>query len=154
MTEHEEKIIKIIERTLPGVVSIAASKNVELVEKDLMKMGMDPKMFEEKLFGEADKKGDVSVSGGSGFIVDPSGIILTNKHVIQDKDAEYKAVIANEKYEVEILGKDPLSDIAILRIKNPPKNLPAIKLSEQKGVRLGTTVIAIGNALGEFSNTV
>ena len=99
MTEHEEKIIKIIERVLPGVVSIAASKNVELVEKDLMKIGMDLKMFEEKLFGEADKKGNVSVSGGSGFIVDSSGIILTNKHVIQDKEAHYKAVIGEDKYE-------------------------------------------------------
>src|SRR3989338_10212232 len=120
MTEHEEKIIKIIERTLPGVVSIAASKNVELVEKDLMKMGMDPKMFEEKLFGEADKKGDVSVSGGSGFIVDPSGIILTNKHVIQDKEARYKAVIGENKYDVEVRGSYPLADIAILKIITPP----------------------------------
>lgn len=151
--DQQEQIIKAIEKTLPGVVSIAASKAVDLVAKDLQKMGIPPEQFAERLKEEAEG-GKVSVSGGSGFIVDSSGIILTNKHVVQDKDAEYKAVIANEKYEVEVLGKDPLSDIAILRIKNPPKNLSAIKLSEQKGIKLGTTVIAIGNALGEFSNTV
>src|SRR3989338_5289842 len=100
MTEHEEKIIKIIAQTLPGVVSIAASKNVG--------------MFEEKLFGEADKKGNVSVSGGSGFIADSSGIILTNKHVIQDKEASYKIIAGENKYDVEIMGSDPLADIAIL----------------------------------------
>ncbi|KKT91043.1 MAG: Trypsin domain protein [Parcubacteria group bacterium GW2011_GWC1_45_13] len=162
MTEHEEKIINIIERTLPGVVSIAASKNVELVEKDLMKMGMDPRMFEEKLFGEADKKGDVSVSGGSGFIVDPSGIILTNKHVIQDKEARYKAVIGlpagkageNKYYDVEVMGSDPLADIAMLKIINPPAGLTVIALGTSKNIKLGKTVIAIGNALGEFQNTV
>src|SRR3989344_4341348 len=112
MTEHEEKIIKIIERVLPGVVSIAASKNVELVEKDLMKIGMDLKMFEEKLFGEADK------------------------------------------YDVEIVGADPLADIAILKIVNPPKDLTVISLGTSKNIKLGRTVIAIGNALGEFQNTV
>ena len=154
MTEHEEKIIKIIAQTLPGVVSIAASKNVGLVEKDLMKMGMDPRMFEEKLFGEADKKGDVSVSGGSGFIVDSSGIVLTNKHVIQDKEASYKIIAGENKYDVEIMGSDPLADIAILKIINPPKNLTTIPLGTAKNIKLGKTVIAIGNALGEFQNTV
>ena len=159
--DQEEKIIKVIERALPAVVSIAASKNVELVEEDLMKMGMDPIAFEERLFGEADEKGSISVSGGSGFIVDPSGIVLTNKHVIQDKEASYKAVIGlpdgkagQEKYDVEVIGQDPLSDIAILKIVRPTKNLSAIPLGSSKNIRLGTTVIAIGNALGEFQNTV
>ena len=68
MADYQEQIIKVIEGCLPAVVSITASKNVELVEEDLMKMGMDPKMFEERLFGEADEGGNVSVSGGSGFI--------------------------------------------------------------------------------------
>lgn len=165
MSDFEEKIISVIDKTIPAVISIAASKNVELVEEDLMKMGMDPRAFEERLQGEADDKGNVSVSGGSGFIVDPSGIVLTNKHVIQDKEASYKAVIGlpadkagQNKYDVEIVGQDPLSDIAILRIINPPNQqaggLPAIKLGTSKNLKLGTCVLAIGNALGEFQNSV
>ena len=161
MSDYEEKIIKVIERTLPAVVSISASKNVELVEEDLVKMGVDPKVFEERLFSEADNQGNVSVSGGSAFIVDPSGILLTNKHVIQDKNAVYKAIFGlpagkagQNKYDVEVVGQDPLSDIAIMRIIKPPADLPAIKLGASKNIRLGTSVIAIGNALGEFQNSV
>lgn len=153
MADYQEQIIRVIEKTLPAVVSIAASKNVELVEEDLMKMGMDPSMFKERLFGEADESGNVSTSGGSGFIVDPSGIVLTNKHVIQDKEASYKVVIGQDKYNVEVVGQDPLSDIAILKI-NQPKSLPYIKLGTSKNLKLGTAVIAIGNALGEFQNSV
>ena len=154
MADYQEQIIKVIEGSLPAVVSITASKNVELVEEDLMKMGMDPKMFEERLFSEADEGGNVSVSGGSGFIADQTGLVLTNKHVIQDKDSYYKAVIGRDKYDVEIIGVDPLSDIAILKIKNPPKNLSYLKLGTSKNLKLGTAVVAIGNALGEFHNSV
>lgn len=142
-----------IEKALPGVVSIAASKSVELVAEDLQKMGVPPEQFNEKLMSEA-VDGKVSVSGGSGFIVDPSGIILTNKHVVQDKQATYKAVVSGESFDISILGIDPLADIAILKIKNPPKVLPYISLSKAKNIKLGMAVIAIGNALGEFSNTV
>lgn len=142
-----------IEKALPGVVSIAASKAVELVAADLQKMGVPPEQFKDKLMNEAED-GKVSVSGGSGFIVDPSGIILTNKHVVQDKQASYKVVIAGESFEVSVLGVDPLADIAILKITNPPPNLPTIALSKTKQIKLGMAVIAIGNALGEFSNTV
>src|SRR3989344_4047043 len=151
--EYQEKIMLAIEKALPGVVSIAASKSAELVAEDLRKMGVPPEQFSEKLNDET-VDGKVSVSGGSGFIVDPSGIILTNKHVVQDKKATYKAVIAGESYDLQILGVDPLADIAILKILNPPSSLPRISLSKTKQVKLGMAVIAIGNALGEFSNTV
>ncbi|KKT30072.1 hypothetical protein A3G55_02415 [Candidatus Giovannonibacteria bacterium RIFCSPLOWO2_12_FULL_44_25] len=154
MRDYEQQVIKVIESSLQAVVSIAASKNVELVEEDLMKMGMDPRMFEERLFGEADESGNVSVSGGSGFIVDSSGLILTNKHVIQDKEADYKVVMGQDKYDVKIIGQDPLSDIAILHIINPPTNLQFIKLGTSKNLKLGAVVVAIGNALGEFQNSV
>src|SRR3989344_5598348 len=148
--EYQEKIMKAIETALPGVVSIAASKSIELVAEDLKKMGVPTEQFAEKLKDEAED-GKVSVSGGSGFIVDSSGIILTNKHVVQDKKATYKAIIAGEGHDIEILGIDPLADIAILKIVTPPADLPTIKLCGTNHIRLGTPAIAIGNALGEFS---
>src|SRR3989344_388702 len=119
--EYQEKIMKAIETALPGVVSIAASKSIELVAEDLKKMGVPTEQFAEKLKDEAED-GKVSVSGGSGFIVDSSGIILTNKHVVQDKKASYKVVLNSngESYDIEVIGKDPLADIAILKIIDPP----------------------------------
>lgn len=154
MADYQDQIIKAIEKALPGVVSIAASKDIMAVEQELAKMGMDPREYEEKLSNDADDKGMVSVAGGSGFIVDHSGIVLTNKHVVQDKDSVYHIIIGQDKFETEIVGKDPLADIAILRIINPPENLPVVKLGTAKNIKLGTAVIAIGNALGEFQNTV
>lgn len=151
--EYQDKIISAIDKALQGVISIVVSKKIEAVEEEMAKMGLDPRQFYAKIQNEAEN-GQIAVSGGSGFIVDESGIILTNKHVVADNDATYKAVIGKEKYDIEILGKDPLSDIAILKLINPPKNLSAIKLGSSKNIKLGTAVVAIGNALGEFSNTV
>ncbi len=152
--DHQEKIINAINRTLPGVVSIAASKGVEDVEEDLLKMGLDPHQFAQRIENELDEEGKVSVSGGSGFMVSENGIILTNKHVVADKAATYKAVIGKEKFDFEIVEKDPLADIAILKLINCPHVLPTITLGNSDHLKLGMCVIAIGNALGEFQNTV
>lgn len=151
--DYQDKIISAIDKALAGVVSIVVSKNIEAVEEEITKMGLDPRQFYAKIQNEAED-GQIAVSGGSGFVVDKSGIVLTNKHVVADKNATYKAVIGKEKYDVEILAKDPLSDISILRLVNPPKDLAVLKLGTSKNIKLGTAVVAIGNALGEFSNTV
>ncbi len=151
--EYQEKIISAIEKALPGVVSIVVSKKIEAVEQEMVKMGLDPRQFYQKFQNESEN-GQIAVSGGSGFVVDKLGIVLTNKHVVADNDATYKAVIGKEKYDIEILGKDPLSDIAILKLVKPPKDISVIKLGSSKNVKLGTAVVAIGNALGEFPNTV
>ncbi|HEY4521892.1 MAG TPA: trypsin-like peptidase domain-containing protein [Candidatus Paceibacterota bacterium] len=151
--DYQDKIISAIDKALAGVISIVVSKNVEAVEEEITKMGLDPRQFYAKIQNEAED-GKIAVSGGSGFIVDKSGVVLTNKHVVADKDATYKAIIGKEKYEIEILAKDPLSDIAILKLLNPPENLSTIKLGTSKNIKLGMAVVAIGNALGEFSNTV
>ncbi len=151
--EYQDKIISAIAKALPGVLSIVVSKDIEKVEEEISKMGLDPRQFYAKIQNEAED-GKIAVSGGSAFVVDSSGIVLTNKHVVADKEASYKAMIDKNKYDVEILAKDPLSDIAVLRLINPPQNLSAIKLGISKNIKLGTAVVAIGNALGEFSNTV
>src|SRR3989344_5878240 len=129
--EYQEKIISAIEKALPGVLSIVVSKKIEAVEQEMTKMGLDPRQFYAKIQNEAED-GQIAVSGGSGFIVDKTGIILTNKHVVADKEATYKAVMGKEKYDLEILGKDPVSDIAILKLIHPRKNISTIKLGISK----------------------
>jgi len=160
MAEYEQKIVSAIKKALPGVVSIAASKDVKAVEQDMLKMGVDPRQFEDRLHAE-EEGGKITISSGSGFIVDKSGLVLTNKHVVQDKNASYQIIAGKNKYDIKIIGKDPLSDIAILKIVSgqPEKSAnaaihPSVQLGTSKNLKLGETVIAIGNALGEFQNTV
>ncbi len=103
----------------------------------------------------AEKKSPIVNAGGSGFFVDASGIIATNKHVVSEPNAEY-AIITNsgEKFKADVLARDPINDVAILKISNSRKKFPTIKLGDSSKLELGETVIAIGNALGLFSNTV
>jgi len=152
-----EKITKIIKKSLPAVVSIIATKSLREVEKELpaevfplMPFGMpDLQIPEEKI----NVRGMIEVGSGSGFIVDPTGIILTNKHVIADPEAEYEVLTSTgKKYRAEILARDPIDDVAILKI--PAIKLPVLKLGNSDKVDLGESVLAIGNALGLFQNTV
>jgi S1-C subfamily serine protease len=101
-----------------------------------------------------DAHGMVQVGGGSGFLVSEDGVILTNKHVIAEPHARYTVITNdNTSYEAEILARDPVNDVAILKIK-PKQNLPVVKLGSSENLELGQTVLAIGNALGIFKNTV
>ncbi|MCH7759077.1 trypsin-like peptidase domain-containing protein [Patescibacteria group bacterium] len=96
------------------------------------------------------------VGGGTGFVISSDqGLILTNKHVVSDTEATY-TIVSNdgEKYAAEVLSRDPFNDMAILKIKNPDFNLPEVKLGDSDQLKIGQTVIAIGNALGEYRNTV
>ncbi|MEK9170480.1 MAG: trypsin-like peptidase domain-containing protein, partial [Patescibacteria group bacterium] len=148
---------KIIKKLMPAVVSIAISKSLEEIEKEI-----PPELYNVFPFGapnlgipdeKIDSRGMVEIGGGSGFIVDPNGIILTNKHVISDTQAEY-AVIMNDgkKYPAEILARDPIDDVAIIKIS--ATKLPTAKLGNSLDIELGEEAIAIGNTLGIFKNTV
>jgi serine protease Do len=93
------------------------------------------------------------VGGGSGFIITSDGMIVTNKHVVSDTSADY-TVLTNDgkKYDGKVLARDPIQDLAILKIE--VSNLSPAILGDSDSVKLGQTAIAIGNALGEFRNTV
>ena len=142
---------------MPAVVSIVISKSLEELEKE-MPADMAPLMP----FGSSelpipddkvDARGMVQVGGGSGCIVDSNGVVLTNKHVIADKDAEYLVVTNDGKrYPAEILARDPVDDVAILKIN--AQDLPTAPLGNSSVLELGDDVLAIGNALGIFRNTV
>ncbi len=132
LVEEESTIINVVENVSPAVVSIV----VKTVDFDLFN---GPSSTESGI--------------GTGFIVDPSGIIVTNSHVVDDPDAEYSVVTKDgEAYEVENVHKDSTSDLAIIEIT--ARDLPVVALGDSDNLKVGQKAIAIGNALGRFQNTV
>ncbi len=129
---QEQAVEEVVSKSAPAVISVVT----EQVYLDLF-------------------RGPVSeqASIGTGIIIEADGLILTNKHVVADVNAAYTVVLADEKsYEVKKIARDPLNDLAILKID--AKGLPTLPLGDSAKVRVGQSVVAIGNALGRFSNTV
>jgi len=133
MTEQEKNIIDIVKRSTPSVFSIVISENEKItVDKDPQK----------KVIG-----------GGSGFLISGDGLALTNRHVIADAKEEYTAELPDgRKFPINIIAKDQINDIAILKIEG--NDLPHLNLGNSKNLQLGQTVITIGNALSQFHNSV
>lgn len=158
---HEQAVISSIEKASPAVVSIIISKNVPIIEQCPYNPFFDlPKEFQQFFgggfeFSQPCQRGTrlQEVGGGSGFIISADGMILTNKHVVLEKDASY-TVLTNDgkKYDAKVLAQDPALDLAVVKIS--ASGLPVVRLGDSDSVKLGQTAIAIGNALGEFRNTV
>ncbi len=158
-TSQEEAIIRVVQKVSPAVVSIIITKDLPIIEQYYEEWPFE-EFFGEPFFEfkipQYRQKGieKREVGGGSGFIVSENGLILTNKHVVLDEKAEY-IVLTNDgqKFPAKILAKDPAQDLAIIKI-DTPKPLPTVRLGDSDKLQIGQTVIAIGNALGEFQNTV
>lgn len=92
---------------------------------------------------------------GTGFLISADGFIITNKHVVEqasEEHGEYQIVLnSGKKYYAQFIGKDPLSDIAVLKIFD--KDLPYVELGDSDKLQIGTTVMTIGNALGRYRNS-
>lgn len=155
MTKEDKKIAKIIAEVMPAVVSITINKTMDEVKREIENLSEGKDLGPVEIPPEKiDSEGMVEVGGGSGFIADPIGIILTNRHVINEPNAAYK-VITNDgvEYKAELIAQDSLNDIAMLKV-GPYRSLPYLKLGDSKKARLGETVLTFGNALGIFKNTV
>lgn len=144
-------IVEIAKKVCPCVVSIVATKDLPKIE-GFYAMPVDDKNFVIPKFNKKERK-QVQLGGGSGFIVNNKGVVLTNSHVVEDVNAEYTAVFNDDtKKPLEILARDPIHDIAICNIQGT--DYPALALGDSSTIQLGESVLAVGNALGEFSNTV
>ena len=158
MHTNEDQVISVVEKVMPAVVSIIVGKDYEdLIRErpqDLMSYQDGQLMLppsEEEL--PHTQSGKIRVGGGSGFIVDPSGIIVTNKHVVHDENAEYIVTTsAEDTYPAKVLARDSLNDVAVIKIE--ADNLPCVPLGNSNSIRLGQSVLTVGTALGEFQNTV
>ncbi|MEK7626885.1 MAG: trypsin-like peptidase domain-containing protein [Patescibacteria group bacterium] len=165
--DYEEAVMKAVEKASPSVVSIVISKDLPIIEqcqtnpfsnippefRDFFgdRFGNLPGQGFSQLCQKGTKKQDVG--GGSGFIISADGMILTNKHVVADTAAEYTVVTnSGKKYDAKVLARDPMQDLAVLKIE--ATDLPVVALGNSDTLKLGQTAIAIGNSLGEFRNTV
>ncbi len=101
----------------------------------------------------SDKLTKKKLGSGSGFIISSDGLIVTNRHVVSEKEAKFLVLLnSGKEYDAELLDFDPVLDVALIKIKE--SGLPYLELHDSDTLEVGETVIAIGNALGEFKNTV
>jgi len=156
-TTQEQKIIDAVKSVSPAVVSIVITKDVPVLEQ----FQAGPFSFEIRQGGTEKQE----VGGGSGFIVSLDGMVITNKHVVLDETADYTVfTTSGASFPARVLAKDPVQDLAILKIDQESvidqggdftaKPFPFAELGDSDALQIGQTVIAIGNALGEFRNTV
>lgn len=129
---EESAIIEAVRKVKPAVVSITTTKSFR------------------DIFGQRyESKGGI----GTGFLITNDGLILTNRHVVNDENAQYDVITYdNNSHKAEIVALDPSLDIAFLRIKGD--NFPIVTLGSSSNLEVGQRVVAIGNALGEYQNTV
>ena len=132
-----------LETVLPGVVNIATSGSVEVNQNPMYN---DP--FFRHFFGTIpQQKKRTQHRIGSGVIIDAEkGYIVTNNHVIANADTIYVTLKDKRKLKAELIGTDPETDVAILKVK--PDNLTAIPLANSSNLRVGDFVVAIGNPFG------
>lgn len=156
MTE-EEKRINVIKQSLPAVVSISVSKNIDELRATKAARAFPVFEKDKKNFNAlADRiEGDqLDFGGGSGFIVDASGIVITNIHVIKQHSLRYDITLHNgTTHLATLIDTDPIHDVAYLRM-NSTGPFPALPLGDSSKIQIGQTVYAIGNVLGVLPETI
>ncbi len=170
-TSQEEKIIRAVKTASPAVVSIVVTKDVPIIEQYFY----NPFEGFEQFFGypleyqipeyRQEGTGKQEIGGGSGFIVSEDGMVITNKHVVLDEAAEYTIFTTDgNDYPAEVLARDPFQDLAVLKIEQGNtvdkngnsilESFPTVTLGDSDELQIGQTVVAIGNVLGEFRNSI
>lgn len=153
LIEEESATIAVVERVTPAVVSIVVKKERGQLGSQSQQIGSTPFFIQPAPLSEEEAGQLVEISSGSGFFVSEDGLLLTNRHVVDESDAQFFVVTNNgEELEAELIDTDPFQDIAILRAKG--ENFPVATLGDSEQIQIGQTVIAIGNTLSEFRNTV
>ena len=149
----------IARRMSPAVVSVIATRDVPVLEQVFSNPFPDDEFlrefFPEFQIPQLRQKGTQKqqVSAGTGFFVSSDGFLITNKHVVEDTTAEYSIIMNDgKKFPARVVARDSVYDMAVLKVEG--KNFSFVNLGDSDDVQIGQTVVAIGNALGEFQNTV
>ena len=147
-------IIEIAKKVCPAVITVIVSKDLPKAENFYSfpfggKEYVMPKL--EK--GQKGKIEKTQIGGGSGFIISENGYVFTSNHVVADTTADYTVIVdPKHKYPAKVLSRNPINDTAVLKIES--RNLPHLELADSNKIELGEEVVAVGNALGEFTDTL
>jgi Do/DeqQ family serine protease len=145
LTEVRLSYAQVVQRVAPAVVNVYAAKTV--VNRNPL---LEDPIF-RRFFGMPGMGGpgeQVQRSLGSGVIVDPSGLVVTNNHVIEGADQVKLSLADKREFEAEIVLKDARSDLAVLRIKDQGEKFAALEFSDSDALLVGDLVLAIGNPFG------
>ncbi len=149
IVSEESVITKVVADSIPSVVTVSETTTTQS-GGGIQINPFNPLNPFQQIPGQTQK---VDQNIGSGFIVTTDGLIITNKHVVADPSATYKVITDDKKtYSVDKIYRDPLNDLAILKIN--ASGLKPLSLGNSSRLKLGQLVIAIGTPLGEFTNTV
>ena len=149
--KYKSPIVAIAKKACPAVITIVMSKDLPKIEGFYMMPYGDSGVVMPKF--KDGLKESTKIGGGSGFIISQDGMIITNKHVVRDTEAKYTVLTNNgDEYDVVKMYRDPLNDLAILKIE--ATNLKPLALGDSSKLKLGQLAIAIGTPLGEFQNTI
>src|SRR3989344_3740637 len=148
IVSEESVVIDVVEKVSPSVVTVGIVQDRPVFEYD----PFDPFGFFQVPRQRSTQREEADI--GSGFIVSGEGLIVTNRHVVDNADASYKIITAdNSSYEVENVYRDPANDIAIIKI-NPSAGsgqaLKPVEMGDSDSIKVGQLVIALGTPLGEF----
>ncbi|MDE1938845.1 MAG: DegQ family serine endoprotease [Alphaproteobacteria bacterium] len=143
----------LVERVSPAVVSVTADETQTVSQQmDMPDNLPDPFKQFFKQFNQGQPQVQKAVSMGSGFIIDKSGLIVTNNHVIANAKKIKVKLPDGRSFDAKLVGTDPATDVALLKIKSD-KPLPTVEFGNDRQLRVGDWVIAVGNPFG-LSNTV
>lgn len=150
-------VIEIAKRVCPAVITVVVSKDLPKME-NFLSFPVGGKQFIIPGPPTNGKKGKIKtqktqIGGGSGFIISEDGYVITSNHVVADTTADYTVIISpKHKEPAKVLSRNPINDIAVLKIQG--KNLPYLQMADSNKIQLGEEVVAVGNALGEFTDTL
>ena len=156
--QEDSLIVDIVEKASPAVVSIVATKDVPRVRSTnpfgLPFFFLDPLQYDgEENRTEEGETERQRIGSGTGFFVSQDGLIVTNKHVVSDEAADYTVLLdGGKEYAATVLARDPIHDLAIIKVDG--SGFTTLELGDSDTLKAGQTVIAIGNSLGEFANSV
>lgn len=147
-------IVEIAKKVCPAVITVIVSRDLPKAESFYsFPFGGKGYATPRSQKGQKGKVEKMEIGGGSGFIVSENGYVITSNHVVSDTTAEYTVILdPKHKYVAKVLSRNQINDTAILKIEG--ERFPFLEMADSNDIDLGEEVVAVGNPLGEFTDTL